>query len=118
VTLGGPLPPEVPRGGNLANIDRLLASIQSGAAGVDLRDGVNLEATADCASANDARLLHDTLRGFIGLGRLNVPDGQRELLRFFDAIQVRYQEQQVRVTARIEPELVDQFLGLVEERRK
>jgi hypothetical protein len=64
--------------------------------------------------ASAARQIHDALRGLIGIGRLSTPDNQRELLRFFDAIQVSQEDRTVRVRASIPLDLLiafESFLG-------
>ena len=116
VSVAGPgdIPLPVPLTGNLANLARLFRSIEGGTAGADFRNGLDAEAALTSPDASAARQIHDALRGLIGIGRLSAPDNQRELLRFFDAIQVSQEERTVRVRASIPLDLLiafESFLG-------
>ncbi|HXG33978.1 MAG TPA: hypothetical protein VNJ11_11475 [Bryobacteraceae bacterium] len=104
----------VPWQGNAAGLARLLESVESVWAGADLRPGLDMTVEWTCRTKNDAKLLHDALRGLIGMGRLSTPDNERDLLRFYDAIEVSQQEAVVRVRMSLSPELVDKFLSRME----
>ncbi len=101
----------VPRDGNIANARRLLKSTRSVTFSADLRAGVKATITAACGTDQDAKLLNDTLRGILGLGRLSVPEERRELLRVYDGIRVQRQELTIRVEIDEPGELMD---GLIE----
>ncbi len=102
----------IPANSNLGGIMRAFKGMDSATLGVDVRNGFDLNAEALCNTANDARHLHDALKGIVGLGRLSTPDNRPELLKLYDLIKVDQNQTQVLVTARIPPDLVDKFLSL------
>ncbi|MDP2999447.1 MAG: hypothetical protein Q8N47_18305 [Bryobacterales bacterium] len=99
--------------GNWANLNRIIESIQAGWLGVDLSNGVEVSARGSCATEQDARGLHDAMRGLIGLGRLTTPASQSELLRLYDSIQVGRREREVTLSAVVPLELVDRGIGYI-----
>jgi len=106
------LTPNVPPNSNLANIVGALKSIDTATIGMDLSKGFDLTANVTCKSERDAKFVHDMVKGIIGIGRLNTPDKQPELLKLYDAIEVTQQQTQTRLTANIPPDLADRFLDL------
>ena len=62
--------------GDAANINRMVASVQSGSAYLSLPAGLSGLVTGTCASDQDAKSLYDALRALTALGRLAVPQGQ------------------------------------------
>lgn len=107
----------VPDNSNLGNVIRLVQGIDSAAVGIDLRNGLDLNANAICRSDAHAKRLHDALRGIIGLGRLSTPDNQPDLLKLYDAIKVGQAQNRVDVTAHIPPDLANRFIDLWIKRR-
>ncbi len=107
----------VPANTNLANAAQMLRGIDSGSLGLDLRTGLNLEARVNCKTSDDARHIHDALRGLIGMGRLSTPDNQPDMLKMFDAIEVTQTQTAVHVAAKLPQELVDKFLDVWLKRR-
>ena len=101
----------IPKQGNLANLRNVLSTIESWSAGADLRSGLKMEARGVYRSEADAKLIHDALRGLLGMGRLSTPDNAPELLRFYDGIQVTQQTSAVRVAADIPAGVLDKFLA-------
>ncbi len=101
----------IPETGNLSNLRRVLGSMESVAVGMDLRSGVKAELTGVCKTPEDAKVIHDGLRGLIGMGRLSTPDNAPELLRFYDGIEVTQERQTVRVRADIPAEVLDQVVS-------
>jgi len=101
----------IPETGNLSNLRPVLASVDSVAVGMDLRSGVKMEFTGVCRAAQDAKVIHDGLRGLIGMGRLSTPDNAPEMLRFYDGIQVTQEQQTVRVRADIPEEILERVLS-------
>lgn len=99
-------------------LERLFHSVESVWAGADLRSGLNMTVEWTCRTKDDGKLLHDALRGFIGMGRLSTPDSDRELLRFYDSIRVSQRESVVRVDTELAPDLLDQFLRRMERRAR
>jgi hypothetical protein len=106
----------IPESGNLANLRRILGSIQSSTAAIDLRSGLKMEASSVCQTEQDAKLIHDALRGLVGMGRLMTPENEPELLRLYDGIQIQQDLDSVRVLAEIPMELLDKFLEKMEAR--
>lgn len=102
----------LPSGGNLGNILQSLKSVQTATLGMDLSKGIDAVATVNCKTAGDAKFIHDLLRALVGFGRLNTPDGQPDLLKLYDAVQVTQQDAQTRVTADVPQELADKFINL------
>ena len=79
----------LPKGTNLGNLDKILASVDQIAAWADLSDGLRLTAKASARDAESAKQLHTQLRGLIGMGRLSTPDNKPELLKLYDGIQTK-----------------------------
>ncbi len=102
----------VPENSNLGSALRLLRGIDSAVLGIDLRNGLDLSGNAICRSDQDAKRLHDALRGIIGLGRLSTPDNQPDLLKLYDAIKVEQQQSKVALTAQVPPDLTNRFIDL------
>jgi hypothetical protein len=96
--------------GNAANLDRVLRLVQSATLSASLRTGVQAAAVGDCRTEKDAQTLSDALRGFVGLGRLSVPENQPDLLRVYDGIQVKQDGRSVRVDIDIPQNLADQLI--------
>lgn len=82
-------------------------------AGIALDAGAHLQVDLQCTSSDDAKQVHDALRGGIGLARLTTRDNQLAMLKLYDAIQVTYEQQTVHVRADLSPELADQLLNLI-----
>jgi len=108
--LGG-LP--IPLEGNWTNLNRIIESIEAGWLGIDLGNGAEVSARGSCATEQEAKGLHDAMRGLIGLGRLTTPSSQGELLRLYDSIQVSRGEREVRMSAVLPPDLVDAAVGYI-----
>ena len=97
---------------NLGNIANVLRAMESATLGMDLRSGIAVTARVTSKTERDAKFVHDMVKGIVGLGRLNTPDGHPELLRLYDAIQVTQQQTLTKVTADIPSDLADRFLDL------
>lgn len=95
---------------NLGNFNQFLRSVQSGRFSADLRSGLDLQASGACTTDQAARQIHDTLKGLIGLGRLNTPDNQPELLRVYDSIKVKQNGTILNLAANVPQDAVDKFL--------
>jgi hypothetical protein len=101
-----------PPDSNLANVMKALRSVETATLGMDLSNGLSATAGVNCKAERDAKFVHDMLRGIIGLGRLNTPDNQPDLLKLYDAIEVTQQQTNARVKADIPQALADKFLDL------
>jgi hypothetical protein len=96
----------------LGDVMGMLRGIQSVVVGADYRQGLNLTARLACKTENDAKHVHDALRGAIGMARLSTPDNQPELLKVYDAIQVTQGNSRVDVSADLGADQVDRLLSL------
>jgi hypothetical protein len=99
-------------GSRLGDIAGMLRGIQAVVLGVDFSNGLHLTARLDCRTKDDARHVHDALRGAIGMARLSTPDNQPELLRVYDGIQVAQGNSRVEVNGDLPADQVDRFLTL------
>ncbi len=102
----------VPREGNLANARRLLKSTKSVTLSADMTTGVKASIAGTCASDQDAKLLNDTLRGILGLGRLSVPEERRELLRLYDGVKVERRDLTIHLEIDQPAELLDKLIDM------
>lgn len=112
VAVGGFPPMPLPERGNLANLNRVFASLQTTTVAVDLKDGVALAASGQCSDEKSAKQLHDTLRGLIGFGRLSTPADKPELLKLLDGIEVAQNKGTVNVNARVPADMTEFLLKL------
>jgi hypothetical protein len=107
----------VPSESNLSNLNHLARSVQSAAVSGDLRTGLSLKAHGACATDQDAKQIHDTLKGLIGLARLSTPENRPELLKVYDSIEVRQQGRRIDLTADVPQDVVDRFVNTFLGRR-
>ncbi len=107
---GGPV--DLGLGGNLANVSKLVHSIQTGSVYFDLRAGLNGVATGECATDQGAEDVRGALKAFIGLGRLNIPANEKELQSAFDGLRVTMQDKRVKLYIDVPQNVVDQFVNL------
>ena len=101
-----------PPNSNLATVMQALRSVQTATLGMDLSHGLSATAEVNCATERDAKFVHDMVKGIVGLGRLNTPDNQPEMLKLYDAIQVTQQGTHTQAKADIPQDLADKFLDL------
>ncbi len=100
-----------PEAGSLGNLAKIAGMIEKSSFAADLRAGLNANAVLLGRGEQDARTLHDALRGILGLARLSTPDSDPDLLRVWDGVQVSLEQRTVRVRAQVAPELLDKLLG-------
>jgi len=98
--------------GDMANVNKIVASIQSGSMYLDLRAGVNGLATGNCASNQDAKSLYDALKALSGLGRLAIPKDRPEEGRMLDGLRVTQDAHKVNIHIEEPEELVGSLLDL------
>jgi len=96
----------------LGNLNKLVASVESGWLYFDLREGLNGVIAGDCASDQDAQQVQGALRALIGIGRLSVPANQPDLAQVYDAIRVTQEGRRVKAYINVPQEMVDKFLGM------
>ncbi len=107
---GGPV--DLGLGGNLANISKLVNSIQTGSIYFDLRTGLSGIAAGECSTDASAEEVQGALKAFIGLGRLNTPADQKEMQAAWDGMRVTLQDKRVNLYIDVPQDVVDQFLNL------
>jgi hypothetical protein len=92
------------------NLPMLLRSVQALTFHATLSDSVNLEFAAACADDKGAKVVHDSLRGVIGLARFALPDGRkRTVVPILDLLQVEQREKDTYLRANL---TVGQFEAL------
>jgi len=109
--VGGPL--DLPLSGNLENVNKVLGLMGNGLFYFDVSQGVTGTITGVAANAQDAQQAHDGLAGFLGLGRMMMPQNQPDLARALDGIQVTQDGQRVSVKITESDELAGSLVGLV-----
>jgi hypothetical protein len=103
-------------GGNLGNIGRVLKSLESATAIIDLRSGLDADVRGLCRTDPDAKMLSEAIRGMVGLGRLSVPENQPEMLKLFDGIKVEQTQRSVQLSLKIPTDLIDRLLKVTNSR--
>jgi hypothetical protein len=104
--------------GNAAgNFGKVFGQIDQLSLIADLSKGLNLVAAGDCRTEQDAKSLGDALRGLVALGKMSVPQGQTDLLRLYDSVQVDQAQKSVKITTNIAPDLIDKLLQLTDTAR-
>jgi hypothetical protein len=114
--IGGPV--ELGFTGNLANINKLVGSIQTGSVYFDLRTGLNGVASGECSTDQSAEEVQGALKAFVGLGRLNTPSNQPEMQAAWDGLRTTLQDKRVKLYIDVPQNVVDQFLALWMERKR
>jgi len=109
---GGPIHLPFDENSNLGNLNRVLASIQTGTLWFDLSSGLSGLADVTCASDDGAQKLEGALKALIGIGRLSVPRDQPELAQAYDLITVTQESHRVRLHIDVPQSLVDKFLRM------
>jgi hypothetical protein len=117
VYAGAPIKLPFDERSNLANINRMIQSIQSGTFAADLSSGFDAVARGNCDTDENARQIHDAMKGLIGIGRLSTRDDQQDLLRVYDSIQVSQAGREVKVEMHVPREQVERFLSVWMPRR-
>lgn len=107
--------PSLPSGGPFTGFDRLANALEDITAWADLSAGLRAAASGNCRDERNARVVEETVRGFIGLGRAVAARRDPELARAYDAIQVERDGRAVRVEAALPQDaarkLLDSFIG-------
>lgn len=79
----------------------------------DLSTGLRAEAHGATKTEQDASNLRDAVRGMVGLGRLQVPENQPELLRAWDGITAEQQGRSITVRVDIGKDLADKLIDML-----
>jgi hypothetical protein len=115
VSAGGIALP-IPERSNLANLEKILSQVESLVAFANVASGVRASATATSVDDAAAKQLHDGLRGLLGLARLTTPKERTDLLKIYDAIDIRQQGRQTRVNAYLGSDDVNRLLDFARSR--
>ncbi len=94
----------------LANLTGYVTSYQ---AGLTFDAGAKVHVDLWCTSPDDAKQIHDAIRGAIGFARLSARDDQLPLLKLYDAIQVSNDREEVHVRADLSSAAADQLVVLL-----
>lgn len=79
----------------------------------DLSNGLRSEIHGTTSTEKDAVNLRDAIRGVVGLGRLNVPENQPDLLKVWDGIAVDQQARSITIHADIAADLIDKMVQML-----
>jgi hypothetical protein len=105
---------EHPPGANSGlDLARIFRGLQDTWFQADFGSGLKSEVHGITATEKDAMNLRDAVRGMVGLGRLNVPEGQPELLRVWDGITVDQQGRSIAIRADIAQDLIDKMVQML-----
>jgi hypothetical protein len=103
--------------GSAGNFGKVFGQLDRLTFTADLSKGLNAQATGDCRTEQDAKTLGDALRGLVSLGKMSVPQGQADMMRLYDSVQVDQQQKSVKLSANIAPDLIDKLLQLTDTAR-
>jgi hypothetical protein len=92
---------------------KIFSSLQDYSFEADFSAGLRAEVRGTTRTEKDAVNLRDTVRGIVGLGRLNTPDNQPDLLKVWDGITVDQQGRSVSLHADVTQELIDRMVQLL-----
>lgn len=106
---GAFLPPHLPAVPQ-ANVARVLQGLQGSTFAVNATSGLHLLMEGSCATDADARTLADAARGILAMLRLMAPADRPEALQLLNSFAVEQQQQQVKVTAQIASQLLDELM--------
>lgn len=105
----GALVPGMPQEGNFANAARMASALGAFTLHANLSKGLNLEAQGQYQDPVLAKQVQDTVRGVVGMLRLQTKEEQADLLKALDAVQIQAREGQVTVTVNAPFELIEQI---------
>jgi hypothetical protein len=103
----------IPETGNLANLRKVLGSMQGVWAGVKFAEGASMQAEGSCLNEEDAKSLGTAIKGIIGLARLRTPDNETILLRVLDSFQVTQIGTRLQFRADLSGDLLAYFLNKI-----
>lgn len=103
--------------GSAGNFSKVFGQLDRMTFTADLSKGLSAVATGDCRTDQDAKTLGDAIRGLVSLGKMSVPQGQSDLMRLYDSVQVDQQQKSVKVIVNIAPDLIDKLLQLTDTAR-
>jgi hypothetical protein len=95
------------------DFSKIFRSLQDYWFQADFSAGLRSEVHGTTRTEKDAVNLRDAVRGIVGLGRLNVPENQSELLKVWDGITVDQQGQSVAIHADVAQDLIDKMVQML-----
>jgi len=98
------------------DFSKILRGLEDTSFQADLSAGLRAEVRGTTATERDAVNLRDAVRGMVGLGRLQVPENQPELLRVWDGITASQQGRSIAIRADIAQELLDKLIQMLSAR--
>ncbi len=98
-------------------LSNIVTFISGTTAGLTVGSGAKLDATITCISPIGAQRVHDALRGAIGLARLSTRDDQADLLKVYDAIDVKQNGNVVQVKADLNAPEIDKLMTYLPQMR-
>jgi len=104
----GSLIPNLPTEGNFVNAARMASSLGVLTIHADLSKGLNLEVLGEYPDPVLAKQVQDTVRGLVGMLRLQTKDEQADLLKALDAVQIQARDRQVTISVAAPFELIEQ----------
>ncbi len=112
VYAGGPIHLPFEENSLLGNLNKMLATVQTGTLYFDLRSGVSAVVSAVCANNDGAEQVAGALKALVGIGRLSVPKNQPDLAQVYDAIRITHDGLTVKLYIDVPEVMADKFLGM------
>jgi hypothetical protein len=95
------------------DLSKLFRGLEDTSFQADLSAGIRAEIHGTTATEKDATNLRDSVRGLVGLGRLQVPENQPELLRVWDGITADQQGRSIQIRADIAQDLFNKLIQML-----
>jgi hypothetical protein len=102
-----------PMAGSGLDFSKIFRGLQDTWFQADLSTGFRGEVHGVTATEKDAMSLRDAVRGIVGLGRLNTPEDQSDMLKVWDGIVVDQQARSIAIKADIPQDLVDRIIAML-----
>ena len=96
---------------NFSNLARVANSIESGWLSVNMSRGLNATVFANCKDDKMAEGLNGAIRGLLGFVRLSTPGDQPDVLKAIDAVDVKQDQNKMRVSANLNEQVVDSLVS-------
>ncbi len=109
---GGALHLPVEENSNLANLNKLVNSVETGSLYFDLSNGLAGAIAANCSSDEGGEQVEGAFRALIGLGKLSVPKDQPELAQVYNMMRVTREGKRVRLYIDVPEAMVERFLKM------
>jgi hypothetical protein len=110
---GNFLADHAPMAGTGLDFSKIFRGLQETWFQADFSTGFRGDVHGTTATEKDAMSLRDAVRGIVGLGRLNTPEDQPDMLKVWDGIVVDQQGRSISIRADIPQDLVDKLIGML-----